>query len=153
VLDIYLAQYKRGYTRTFIYQLKDNEGGFANTFGVSNDNPKLGATYIHNLTSILNDNAAVSSTPGALNYTIANEPGTVHDLLMQKSTGAFELAVWDERPTGEATDNVTVNLGGSHRTVNVYDVTTGTTAVQTLSNVSSVPLTLTDHPMIIEVIN
>jgi hypothetical protein len=108
---VYLAQYKRGYTHTFIYQLKDNEGGFANTFGVfdTGDNPKLGATYIHNLTAILNDNAAVSSTPGSLNYTIPNEPGTVHDLLMQKSTGAFELAVWDERPTGEATDNLTVN--------------------------------------------
>jgi hypothetical protein len=155
LLNVYLAQYKRGYIRTFIYQLKDNEGGFTNTFGVfdTNNNPKLGANYIHNLTAILNDNRSVSSTPGALNYSIPNETPTVHDLLLQKSAGAFELIVWDERPIGEATDNVTVNLGGSHAIVNIYDVTVGTSPVQTLANVSSVPLTLTDHPMIIEVMN
>ncbi len=70
--------------------------------------PKLGATYIHNLTTILADN--VSASPGTLNYSIPNEPATVHDLLLQKSNGLFELVVWDERPMGRATDNVTVNL-------------------------------------------
>ena len=74
-------------------------------------------------------------------------------MLLQKSTGPFELVVWDERSVGEATDHVTVNLGGSHTTVNIYDVTVGAAPVQTLANVSSVPLTMTDHPMIIEVIN
>ncbi len=53
---------------------------------------------------------------------------------------------------GEATDHVTVNLGGTHATVNVYDVTVGATPTQALSNVSSVPLTLSDHPMIIDII-
>jgi hypothetical protein len=155
LVNVFLAQFKRGYVHTFIYQRKDNEGGFTNTFGVfdTNNNPKLGATYIHNLTSILNDNVSVSSTPGALPYAIPSEPATVHDLLLQKSTGQYELVVWDERPIGEAADNVTVNLGGSHSTVKVYDVTVGTTAVKTYSNVSAVPLTLTDHPMILEVIN
>ena len=155
MLNVYLAQFKRGYAKTFWYQLKDNEGGFTNNFGVFNtsNNPKLAATYIHNLTAILSDNRSVSPTPGVLNYSIPNEPATVHDLLLRKSTGAFELVVWDERPVGTATDHVTVNLGGSHTTVKIYDVTVGAAPVQTLANVSSVPLTMTDHPMIIEVIN
>ena len=152
-MNVYLAQFKQGWAYTFIYQLKDNDGGYANSFGIfdTNANPKLGATYIHNLTSVLNDTA--SFTPGTLNYSIPGEPATVHDLLLEKGNGAFELVVWDERPVGEATDNVTVNLGNQHGTVNVYDVTVGTSSLQTLINVSSVALTLTDHPLIVEVIN
>ncbi len=155
LLNLYLAQYKRGYTKTFIYQLRDGEGGNSSLWGFFDAayNPKPSATYLRNLTTILNDNRSVSSTPGALNYSIASEPATVHDMLLQKSTGPFELVVWDERSVGEATDHVTVNLGGSHTTVNIYDVTVGAAPVQTLANVSSVPLTMTDHPMIIEVIN
>lgn len=154
LLNVYLAQFKRGYKYTFLYQLRDNEGGWPNSFGIvrADYSYKPAATYIHNLTSILSDHQSVAATPGALNYSIANEPATVHDLLLQKSSGAFELVVWDERPVGETTDHVSVNLGGSHATVNVYDVTAATKPVQTLTNVSSVPLTLSDHPMIIEVV-
>ena len=153
LVNVYLAQFKQGWAYTFLYQLKDNEGGYANTFGVfdGNNNPKLGATYIHNLTTILNDTA--NFTPGTLNYSIPGEPATVHDLLLQKGSGAFELVVWDERPVGEKSDGVTVNLGGSHKTVNIYDPTVGTAITKTLSNVSSVALTLTDHPLIVEVVN
>jgi hypothetical protein len=155
LLNVYLSQYKRGFKYTFLYQLRDNEGGFTNTYGICHTDYsyKPAAKYIHNLTTILNDNKSVATTPGALNYSIPNEPATVHDLLLQKSTGAFELVVWDERPVGEATDKVTVNLGATFATVNIYDTTTGTTAAQTLANVNSVPLTLSDHPMIIEVVN
>ncbi len=88
--------------------------------------------------------------PGSLNYSIPNETVTVHDLLLQRSDGTFYLVVWDERASG-VMDNVTVNLGGSHASVNVYDPTNGTSAVQMLSNVSSVPLTLSDHPLILAI--
>ncbi len=71
---------------------------------------------------------------------------------LQKDSGAFELVVWDERPIGEATDTVAVNLGGSHQTVNIYDPTVGASRTKTFSNVSSIALTLTDHPLIVEVI-
>src|SRR5262249_40226633 len=87
-------------------------------------------------------------TPGSLNYSIPSEPSTVHDLLIQKSNGNFELAVWDENTT--ANDSVTVNLGSTYGTVNVYDPTVGTTPTQTLSSVSSLPLTLHDHPVILD---
>ena len=155
LVNVYLAQFKKGYKYTFIYQLRDNEGGFANSFGIvrADYSYKPAATYIHNLTAILSDNRSIASTPGSLNYSIESESATVHDLLLRKSTGAFQLVVWDERPVGEATDQVTVNLGGSHKTVNIYDITVGAAPVQTLANVSSVPLTMSDHPMIIEVID
>ena len=88
-------------------------------------------------------------TPGKLNYAIPGEPMTVHDMLLQKNNGTFELVVWDERPSG-GSDDITVDLSAPRSTVTVYDPTTGAAPSQTLHGVSSVTLTLSDHPMIIE---
>jgi len=146
-LNLYLAAYKRGWSYTFIYMLHDSASqgywGLVHTDYSS----KLSATYLHNMTTILSDTNSV--TPGSLNYSIPSEPSTVHDLLIEKSNGMFELAVWDEKTTGS--DTVTVNLGSTYATVNTYDPTIGTTATQTFTNVSSVTLTLSDHPIIIEI--
>ena len=149
LLNTYLAQFKRGWRYTFVYQLRDGEGGNGNQ-GLFNSNstPKPAATYIHNLTSILADKMPITSS-GSLNYSIIDEPATVHDLLIQNSSGTFELVVWDENVRGS--DKVVVNLGRTYATVNVYDVTLGTNPTQTLAHVSSVALILTDHALIIEV--
>lgn len=150
LVNTYLAQFKRGWTYTFIYELVDEEGSTGDQGLYHTDyTPKLSATYIHDLTTILADTTTLAA-PGRLDYAIANEPATVHDLLLQKSGGSFELVVWDERAS--ATDTVTVSLGKTRKTVNVYDVTTGTTPTQMLANVASVPLTLSDHAVVIEVV-
>jgi hypothetical protein len=150
LVNTYLAQFKRGWTYTFIYELVDQQGSTGDQGLYHTDfTPKLSATYIHDLTTILADTTTLAS-PGRLDYAIANEPATVHDLLLQNSSGTFELVVWDERAS--ATDNVTVSLGKPRKTVNLYDVTTGTTPTKTLSNVASVPLALSDHAVVIEVL-
>ena len=149
LVNTYLAQFARGWRYTFIYELGDGEGGGGNQGLFHADwSPKLAAVYIHNLTSILADTGTPTSA-GVLNYAIANQPATVHDLLMRKSNGAFDLVVWGEQVHGS--NGVVVNLGGPHAAVNVYDVTNGTAPVRTFANVSSVPLTLSDHAMVIEI--
>ena len=149
LVNTYLAQFKRGWRYTFIYQLRDGEGGSGNQGLFHSDStPKLAATYIHNLTSVLADDRPIGSL-GHLNYSIVNQPATVHDLLLQKSSGVFELVIWDENT--RAKDSVTVDLGGTHSIINVFDVTVGTSPTRTLSNVSSVELTLNDHALIVEV--
>jgi hypothetical protein len=151
LVNTYLAQFKRGWRYTFIYQLRDGEGGSGN-HGLFNPSstPKLAATYIHNLTTILADTAPIASL-GSLNYSIADRPDTVHDLLIEKSNGVFELVVWDEKVRGD--DAVRITLGHSFAVANVYDVTLGTTPARILTNVDSVSLTLSDHAMIVELIN
>lgn len=150
LVNTYLAQFKRGWTYTFIYELVDEQGSTGDQGLYHSDfTPKASATYIHDLTTILAD-AKTLPGPGRLDYAIAGEPPTVHDLLLQKSSGTFELVVWDERASG--TDAVVVSLGKSRKTVDVYDVTTGTTPVKTLANVASVPLTLSDHALVIEIV-
>ena len=88
------------------------------------------------------------STPpaGTRHYSIPNQPATVHDLLLQKSDGTFELVVWGERFAG-GSDNVTVDLGTACATVEVYDPTiTARSPTQTLTDVGSVALTLAIIP-------
>jgi hypothetical protein len=149
LVNTYLAQFKRGWRYTFIYQLGEGEGG-GGSQGIFHDNwtPKLAATYVHNLTAILADNTPVAH-PQKLDYSIPNQPSTVHDLLLQRSDGVFLLVVWGEQVSGA--NDVSVKIGGARETIKVYDVTVGEDPIRTLANVTSVPLTITDHALIIEV--
>ncbi|HBO46060.1 MAG TPA: glycosyl hydrolase [Planctomycetaceae bacterium] len=151
-LDVFLAQFKRGWSYTCIYLLRDRTDESGNqTFGFYRPDysRRPAATCLHNLTTILADDGSVRRG-GTLNYSIPNQPATVHDLLLQKSDGTFGLVVWGERFTG-GSDNITVNLGAACPTVRVYDPTVDVSPTQTLTNVSSVALTVSDHPVIIEI--
>lgn len=147
-LNLYLAQFKEGWSYTFIYMLKDDPGqGYWGLFKTDYTAKKAGL-YLHNMTTILADTGTIA-TPGQLDYSIPNQPATVHDLLLQKHDGTFELVVWGEKISGSSA--VTMNLGGTVSSVKIYDPVLGTTATQTLTSVSSIPITLTDHPLILEI--
>jgi len=150
-LNMYLAQFKQGFKYTFMYMLRDAGGGDAG-FGIvdASYRPKTSATYLHNLTTILADSGSIA-TPAKLRYSIPDQPATVHDLLLEKSDGKFELLIWSEKASG--TNSVTVHLGGSCTSVRVYDPTTGTSPAQSLRKFASVPLTLSDHPVVIEIVD
>jgi hypothetical protein len=146
LLNTFLAQYKAGWKYTFIYEFTDDADGAFGFYKGDLTTPRKAAEYLHNLTSILADTGSLA-TPGHVNYSIPNRPATVHDLLMEKSDGTFEIAVWGERVIGS--DEVSVNLGGNY-SVKVYDPTIGLTPSQTLDHVTSVPLTVSDHVLILE---
>jgi hypothetical protein len=151
-ISVYLDQFKRGWRHTCIYLLRDRVDEAGNqTFGFYKPDysPRLAATYLHNLTAILADSGSTGK-PGALRYSIRGQPETVHDLLLRKSDGTYELVVWDERFKG-GSDNVTVNLGATFGTVKIYDPTTGASPVRSLSDAGSVDLVLSNRPAIIEI--
>jgi hypothetical protein len=145
--NTYLAQFKRGWAYTFVYELRDSEGSTGDQGLYHGMTPKLSATYLHNMTTILGDDREVAK-PASLAYEIRNQPATVHSLLLQKSNGRFEIVVWDERVSGN--DVVTIGMGAPLKTAAIYDITRGTAPIQTLTNTASVQLTLSDHAMIIE---
>ena len=152
LLRLYLDQFKRGWSYTSMYLLRDrvDEGG-NQQFGFYKPDytPRKAAVYLHNLTTILADNGSVR-TPGQLDYSIPNQPETVHDLLLEKSNGRFELVVWDERING-GMDKIMVDLGGPHKTVTIYDPTVGTKPTRVRTTSARSPLTLSDHPVVIEI--
>jgi hypothetical protein len=146
-LNVFLDQYKAGWKHTFIYEMMDDPDGSCGFYKGDYTTARKAADYLHNLTTILADGGSLS-TPGQLHYSIQGQTATVHDLLLQKSSRAFELAVWGELAKG--TNSVTVNLGDHCPSVKIYDPTMGVAPVQILNNTDSVPLTLSDHPVIIE---
>jgi hypothetical protein len=147
--NLYLSATARHWTYTFVYMLVDepqaNNGHYG--FFRQDYSPKLSATYLRNMTRILADSTS-SFEVVPLSYFIPNEPATVHDLLMQKSNGLYELAVWGDQVNGS--NNITINLPGRSLSVKVYDVTSGASPIHTLGNVGSIHLTLGDHAMILE---
>ena len=151
LMSMYLAQFKRGFAHTSVYLLRDrtDEGG-NQSFGFykADYTPRKAAVYLHNLTTILADKGSLAK-PGQLDFTIADQPETVHELLLQHSDGTFQLIVWGERLTGQ--DHVTVRFGVTHASVEIYDPTIGVEPVQTLTDVSSLELTLSDHPIVIAI--
>ncbi|MGA2557836.1 MAG: glycosyl hydrolase [Verrucomicrobiota bacterium] len=146
-LNVFLDQYQAGWKHTFIYELMDDPDGAFGFYKSDYATGRKSADYLHNLTAILADTNSLAA-PGQLDYSIPDQPATVHDMLLQKSNGAFELAVWGEQVKG--TNRVTVNLGGARARVNIYDPTMAAAPAWTLSNAISVPLLLSDHPVIIE---
>jgi hypothetical protein len=155
LMNLYLAQFKRGYAYTSVYLLRDRTDESGNqSFGFYRPDysPRKAAIYLHNLTTILADKGTLAK-PGQLDFEISNRPKTipktVHELLLQRSDGTFQLVVWGERLRGE--DRVTVKLGETCDEVRLHDPTVGVEPVQTLTNINSIELTLSDHPIIIAI--
>jgi hypothetical protein len=149
--NMYLSSFKRGWAYTFVYMLRDDASQGSWGFFHTDYTAKLSGTYLHNMTTILADTSS-AFTPGQVNYTIASEPADVHDVLLQKSNGHFMLAVWGEQVAGSSNLTIPIALGATYGIVNVYDPILGASPQQTLTNVSSVTLTVNDHVLIVELI-
>lgn len=151
-LNLYLAQFARGWSYTALYLLRDRSDETGNqTFGFYKPDytPRKSAVYMHNMTSILADKDSGNFPLGKLSYAIAGLPETSHHLLLQKSNGRFMLIVWAEKVKG--TDEVKISFGSKASNVKIYDPTISISAISTLENSDAVTLTLSDHPMIIEI--
>lgn len=152
-LNLYLAQYKRGWRYTAIYLLRDRSDESGNQqfgFYTPDYTPRKAAAYLHNLTRILADGQELEH-PGKLEYTIPNQPETVHDLLLQKSDGTFNLIIWGEKVSG--TDNMVVNFGSKFSHIHIYDPTAGEEPINILNHTNEVTLSLSDHPVILAIKN
>jgi hypothetical protein len=151
LMNLYLAQFKRGFAHTSVYLLRDRtdeSGNQAFGFYKPDYTPRKAAVFLHNLTTILADKGSLTK-PGQLDFTIPGQPETVHDLLFQRSDGTFQLVVWGERLRGE--DKVTIRFDVTHAAVETYDPTIGVEPVGKMTDVNSIELTLSDHPIVIAI--
>jgi hypothetical protein len=167
-LDLLMDDAKNGIAHTDLYQLLDayepgspqGDDGFG-LFDPSNQ-PKEAATAIHDLTTILADDGkdAGTFTTTPIDYSVTGLPSTGNSMAIQKSNGASDIVVWNEpeiwnESTGTeitaATKDVAVQLGATYQKVEVFDPLSSAAPIETLTNVSSVALGLTDHPLIVEV--
>ncbi len=168
ILNTLVDAYQAGVSSTYLYELFDRDSSAGNTnpeakYGLfhSDGTPKLAATAIHNLTSILADDGKGGHQPtDALNYSLGNMPDTGHSMVLGKSNGAYELVVWAEpklwndaadTEIANPTQSVSVNLGAMHHSVKVYDTLSETKPIAEYTDVSTITIPMSDHPLIIEI--
>lgn len=146
VLDAALDGIKYGDVKTYFYALFNDGSG---NFGLMNSDgtAKPAGLALHDLTTLLADtgSTAASFTPSSLSYTLSTGDDTV---LMEKSDGTFWLSVWNENA---ASHGATLTLGSAATQIILFDPLTGTSAVQTASNVGTFTFTVPDHPVIVEI--
>lgn len=149
-LNLYLSQFKRKWSYTAVYLLRDRSDEAGNqSFGFYTKayKPRRSALYLHNFTTILADQGKAPELK-TLNYSITKQPKTVHDLLLQKSNGKFALVIWGEKAAG--TETISLNLGRSYPEIRLFDPTLGTKEVIVFKGATSIKFTVSDHPIILE---
>ncbi len=165
ILNSLVDAFKDGVSKTYLYELLDHGSSSdpEGRFGLFNADgtPKLAATAIHNLTTILADDGAGGLKPTApLAYTINNLPTSGNSMVLAKSNGAYELVVWAEpqlwddakdKEISNPTTQAKVHLGGVHKTVTIYDPLNTSKPIATYTNVQDFTLPVSDHPLVIEI--
>ncbi|WP_416357006.1 calcium-binding protein [Aureimonas phyllosphaerae] len=169
LLNAYMDAAKLGSKGTYLFQLLDSPADGSgsdqeNHFGLfdARYNPKLAATSIHNLTSILedDDSAASSFISGSLDYSITGLPIGAQSYLTQKADGTFQIVIWAEpdvwdqtadRAITSSAQNVTVTFAETIENISVYDPLLGTSPITSLDGRASITVALADHPIVIDI--
>lgn len=150
-MNLFLAQYKRGWDKTFIYEFIDDPDGAFGFYGDDYMAKRKSADYMHNFTTLLADNKPLKKLQ-SLEYRYSQPlPETVHDLLLAKSDGSFWLVVWGEMVADSA--KVDVLLPQSVKSIEIYDPTVGVTPERKLRNKALQPVSLdiNDHPVLLKI--
>ncbi len=168
MLDDIMDDWAAGISDTYLYELVDEESDPTNVnseyhFGLFNSNftPKPAAIALHNLMAIINstNGAATVANPGTLTYSLSGLPTSAGSELLQKPDGTFVLALWnDTRLSGPTTQTditvapvtVTLTLASPVNYVEIFDPLTGTSAIQSYTNATTIQVAVPDHPVLIE---
>jgi hypothetical protein len=166
ILDSVMDAAKAGTPMTYLYELVDLQPYWPSDnvqahFGLFNADwtPKLAATGLHNLTTILTDGGPLSGPPGSLDYTIQGTPQWGGQLLFQEGDGTMDIVVWAEPDIWDtqghsrlaaAETPVAVALASPAR-VAIYDPLQSATPIRVLGTTRQIALTVADHPLIVEV--
>ena len=172
-----------------LYDLGTDPANNEDNFGIFNydGTPKEAAVALHNLTTILSDPGSDASTftPGSLTYSITGLNSNIdgpaleqdwsfgilnsvaetlptygYSMVLQKSDGAFDLAVWQEPEIWDnASDSQlpaptipsTITLSQAAASIEVYDPLLGTTPIATYTDTDQITIGVSDHPIIVEI--
>lgn len=166
LLSGFMTAYAGGVAAVVVYQMFNDAANGFQLFDTAG-NPNTMATYIHNFTTIWEDNGATASTfiPAPLGYTLAySGSGTqASSLLMQSADGKFWLVLWNNdavQTTGAtpsnvtpAANNVTITLTVACTSGGIYDPTVGTSPASTFGAVTSIgPVAIQGYPKVVQIV-
>ncbi|MDR3506535.1 MAG: hypothetical protein P4L64_01430 [Caulobacteraceae bacterium] len=174
LLAAVLDDFKQNVTATYLYELLDDRPEPQNLdeqqhFGLfrADGSKKPVAVALHNLNTILTSDGGSSlmSERAAPNWSASVAPGDPpvdvrsYNLLMRKPNGGFDLVLWSEPPLWTAQlqkapavspSRVSIQFGRTFRRVRVFDPLVGVAPIETRAGVSDVVISVTDHPVVIE---
>ncbi len=168
-LDLLMDATQMGVRATYFYELLDKRDDpqqiyLENHYGLfhADGTPKPAATALHNLSSILADGGATATgfQTGGLDYSVSGLPAPGDSLVLQKSNGAYDLVIWTEPKIWNAVGKFQISapaaqavtsLGAAASQVTVFNPLLGTAPVAAASDASSVTISVTDHPVVIEI--
>lgn len=91
-----LEHYRRGFTRTYIFELADDGGKYNAGLVTRNGTPKPAFRAVQGLLTLLADpGPALPVTP--LRYTLSGASPDVRHMAFQQRDGSYYLAIWIER--------------------------------------------------------
>lgn len=163
-----------GLDRVYLYELFDQVNDPANTsiignFGLFDEtvdqdhyvtlSAKQAAVAVHNLTTIINaDSGPFDLAP--VSYTVSGLPAEGASLTITKASGWQDIVLWAEpdiwdqsadQPIAVTPTSTTVDFGSNVVSVRVYDPLQANSFIASYENVSSVQISITDHPVIVEI--
>ncbi len=163
---LFLENFCEHIPRTYLYELFDEkpDPSLSNNqlhWGLvrADGTEKPAYLALKNLLHELNDNAK-PGPPLALSWTLSDSGPAIHHLLLKKSNGEFDLILWQEvssyntwthREVHNDPANTTLLLGKEARQVVLFEPVLQAAPIQTYKNVSSVPVSIPDHPLVIEI--
>ena len=165
-LNLFCDNAKAGIATTYVYQLLDAYADLTNSdsdkhFGLFHldNSPKLAATAIHNLTSVLSAGADPNVTSTALAFDVQGLPTGNDVLTLTKSASVHDVILWDEpsiwnsatKTEIAATTTPAVLHFDDAANVTVYDPLSSTNPVASYTGVHDITVNVVDHPLVVEV--
>ncbi len=163
---LFLEDFMRGVPRTYLYEFLDEaaDPGLTNPqlhWGLirADGSEKPVFLALKNLIAELSDSSEPASV-GPLSWSLNPASAQIHHLLLEKSNGTYDLVLWQEVSSYDVTrhedvDNsalsATLTLERRARAITAYQPVTQPAPVRTWNNVTSVPLAIPDHPLVVEI--
>lgn len=165
---LFLEDFRQGIPRTYLYEfmdeapdpsLRDPQMHWGLIRADGSEKPAFEA--LKNLIAELND----SSEPANLNtltWRLGSVEPQVHQVLLQKSNGQDDLVFWHEVSSYDVREHRDLNsppvdtvliLKRRARAVTIYQPTRQAEPIQTLREVTTVPLAIPDDPLVVEISN
>ncbi len=163
---LFLESFCQHIPRTYLYELFDEKSNPALSnnqmhWGLirADGTEKPAFIALENLLHELDD----SGEPGpslALSWALSESGPSIHHLLLKKSNGKLDLILWQEvssyntwirREVHNNPVSTTLLLGKEARQVVLFEPAQQAAPIQTYTNVTSVPVSIPDHPLVIEI--
>ncbi|WP_172657357.1 carbohydrate-binding protein [Myxosarcina sp. GI1] len=161
-----LEYFNLGIERTYLYELINDRASDSREFNFgllrADGSKKPGFVAIENMIDIL-DSGGVGSSGGrnSLDFAIGGDTKDIHQTLLSKEDGKFYLALWQEVPSYDLNTNSNINVPAKNLTLNfgsniqqakVYEPNLSKESQQTVSNVNSMDVNVSDKVMLLEVV-